>query len=263
MSVPKTIGFIGDLHCGSHHGLWPIDDLPGGKEGKKYKGVRYLNRCYNDLVESWPKLDLLILMGDLVDGKQKKSSGCGIFTSDMSAQAEGAIEILKPLVAKATKTIRVYGTPYHEEFDNCLGVLDAKLGVRRMEQVMNLQLGEHVLNIAHHPASGAILYAGTAVDKEAVWSTVAAAEKKVPHARWIVRAHKHEWIMQETRFKTICITPCFELPTAHAIKQNYWRFQPTIGGLLMHADESHDSGYRFTASLYDIPMPDVISPDRL
>lgn len=261
--TPKTIGFIGDLHCGSHWGLWPTDDLPGGKKGNQYKGVRYLNNCYHTMIEEWPQLDLLVLMGDLIDGKQRKSSGTGVFSTNLHTQTEGAIKILEPLVAKSTKVIRVHGTPYHEDFDNCLAELDARLGVKLADQVINLKLGQNILNVAHHPIGGPTLYAGTSTDKENLWSTIAAAERKVANARWIVRAHKHDWIMQETRFKTVCIMPCFELPTPHAVKQNYWKFQPTIGGVLMTADETHDSGYRFTASLYDVPLPEVINPSSL
>ena len=260
--TPQRIGFIGDLHCGSHYGLWPEDDIPGSKS-KKFKGVRYLANCYKDMLEKWPDLDILVLMGDLVDGKQRKSSSCGIFTANMDEQVEGAIDVLRPLCNKAKKIIRVTGTPYHEEFDNCLKALDKEFGIKKSAQVINLDLNGNILNVAHHPASGSTLYYGTAVDKESLWSTVATAERNVPNARWIVRAHKHNWIFQETRFKTTCITPCFELPTPHAIKTNYWRFQPSIGGLLMQADKTHDSGYRFTASLYDVPMPDVISVSDL
>lgn len=253
--APKNIGFIGDTHCGSHWGLWPKDDLPGNR--KKYKGVRYLNECFDDLVGKWPELDLLILMGDLVDGKQRKSSGTGLFTTKMSEQVEGAIEVFKPLIKKCKKVIRVTGTPYHEEFDGCLKDFDKEFNIKTAEQVLDLNLNGNILNVAHHPASGSTLYYGTAVDKESLWSTVSCAEKNTPQARWIVRAHKHNWIFQETRFKTVCITPCFELPTPHAIKQNYWRFQPTLGGVLMHQDSTHDSGYRFTGTFYDVPLPQV------
>jgi hypothetical protein len=263
----KSIGFIGDLHCGSHYGLWPVEDLPGGKRGTKYKGIRYLNTCFADMVDKWPDLDLLILMGDLIDGKQRKSSGCGIFTSNLNEQVNGAIETLRPLTAKAKKIIRVHGTPYHEEFDDCLSSLDKSLGVSRAEQIMNVNVGGHILNVAHHPIGGSTLYMGTAVDKETIWSNVAFAEKTVPHARWIVRAHKHCWIHQETRHKDVCILPCFELPTPHAVKVNYWKFQPVIGGALLLRDDSpvmqHDTGYRMLATTYDVPLPSIYNYDQL
>ena len=261
--LPRTIAFIGDLHCGSHCGLWPTEDLPGGIKGTKYKGVRYLNKCYQHMIQNWPEIDLLVLMGDLIDGKQRKSSGVGIFTSSLNEQVSASIEILKPLKKKSKKIVRVFGTPYHEDHDNCLDSLDKALDVKKVDQVLNIEIDKKILNVAHHPSGGSALYAGTSVDKESLWSTIAAAEKNVPNARWIVRAHKHMWIMQETRFKMVCIVPCFELPTFHAIKVNYWRFQPSIGGMLMTADKSHDSGYRFTASTYDVPIPEIYNVEHI
>jgi hypothetical protein len=256
-TTPKTIGFIGDTHCGSHYGLWPTEDLPGGAAGSKYKGIRYLNRCFQNLVDEWPELDLLVLMGDLVDGKQRKSSGTGVFSTKMSDQVAGAIVVLEPLAKKAKTIVRVHGTPYHEEFDGCLADLDRALGVKHTDQVININLDGKILNMAHHPIGGSLLYSGTGVDRENVWSTVAAAQKKVPNQRWIFRAHKHEYCHLENKQKNVVQLPCWELPTPHAVKQNYWRFQPDIGGVLMHADPTHDSGYRITPTLYDLPSLDV------
>ena len=252
---PATIGFVGDIHCGSHVGLWPVRDLPEDKT--KYLGCRYLMQCWQHLVERWPKLDILILMGDLIDGKQRKSDGVGVFDTDLAAQADGAVEVLRPLAEKAGKIIRVWGTPYHESHDGILKIVDCKLGVAKTAQVIDLDLNGKTLNVAHHPASGAAIYAGTVADREVLWAKIAASDKKVPNPRWIVRAHKHNYILQDTEHATIVQMPCWQLPTAHAIKQNYWRFQPTLGGLLMLADGMEDSGYRFVCTKYDLPMPEV------
>jgi hypothetical protein len=257
----RNIGFVGDIHCGSHWGLWPVESLPENKN--RFKGVRYLNECFTHLVNNWPELDLLVLTGDLIDGKQRKSTGCGIFTSKLCEQVEGAIEILRPLIKKSKRVVRVYGTPYHEDFDDILSALDKEFDIKTKDQVLNIKLNDGILNVAHHPASGSALYHGTAVDKESLWSTVAAAERNVPNARWIVRAHKHNYMVQETRFKSVCICPCFELPTPHAVKVNYWRFQPSIGGVLMSKDNQHPFGYRFIPQLYDVPQPRVLSVDSL
>jgi hypothetical protein len=257
--TPKAIGFLGDIHCGSHHGLWPLDDLPGGKRGSKYKGVRYLNSCYANMIDQWPDLDILILMGDLIDGKQRKSNSTGLFTAQLGDQVKGAIEVLTPLSKKAKKIIRVKGTPYHEEFEGALNDLDSQLGINLTDHVLNLNINDHILNVAHHPVGGSSLYLGTSVDKENIWSSVAAIEKSVPNIRWIFRGHKHTFIHQETVFKQVCLVPCFELPTPYAIKNNYWRFQPIIGGVLLMRDDSeilpHPTGYRVVPTTFELPDP--------
>lgn len=263
MSPPQAIGFVGDIHCGSHAGLWPVDELPADTSLRP--GCRYLMQCWEHLIETWPKLDLLVLMGDLIDGKQQKSSGVGLFTTDLAEQSAAAAKVLKRLVdkTKPTKIFRVWGTPYHESHDNVLAIVDGVLNVNRVEQVIDLKLGKHILNIAHHPASGAAIYQGTVVDREGLWSMIAAREGKLPDCRWIVRAHKHNWFHIETRHKDVMILPCWQLPTAHAIKQNYWRFQPDIGSVLMLADTLNDSGYRFVPTLYDAPTKSIAEWDQL
>ncbi len=239
-------------------GLWPISDLPANET--KFLGVRYLMDCWGTLLKTWPKkIDLLVLMGDLIDGKQPKSSGTGIFTTDLGEQAAMATEVLRPLRERATTCIRVWGTPYHEGYDSSLHALDVDLNVTRTDQVIDLQLGDGVLNIAHHPAGGSALYMGTVADREALWSQIATHSGKVPDARWIVRAHKHSYAKWETQERTMVQTPCWQLATAHAKKINYHRFQPSLGGILMLEDREEPGGYRFRPTLFDTPGLEVLT----
>lgn len=221
-------------------------------------------RCWDHFVKNCPKLDLLVLMGDLIDGKNYKSSGVGAFSTDLGEQADMAARVLEPLAAKAKKTIRLWGTPYHESFDNVLAIVDKALGVSTVQQVIDVDMGRgNVLNIAHHPAGGAALYQGTVADREALWSAIAAQDNKVPKARWLVRAHKHNFFHIETANRDMLITPCWQLATAYAVKQNYFRFQPDIGAVLMVKDSQADSGYRFLPRLYPNPIPEVVGYSQL
>lgn len=255
---PRTIGFLGDLHVGSYQGLYPIEQLPADK--KTHLGPRYLMQCWYHLIDHWPQLDILFLMGDLIDGKQPKSRGVGIFTGDLGEQTDRCIEVLEPAIRqlRPKKIMRVWGTPYHEEFDNNLAALDKHFGVEVTRQVIDYSLGEHNLNVAHHPASGAAIYQGTVADREVLWSKVATIDKKTPPCRWIVRAHKHNYYHWSDDFRTMVGMPCWQLPTGHAVKTNYWRFQPSIGGVLMVADKADDSGYRFLRTKYDLPPFQVL-----
>ena len=249
------IGFVGDIHAGSHVGLWPVVDIPG--EDDEFIGCRYLMECWRHLIASWPELDLLVLMGDLIDGKQQKSSGCGVFDGDLGTQAEKAAEVLKPLAQKAKKIMRVWGTPYHESHDKILKIVDLTLGVALTKQVIDLEIDGQVLNVAHHPMGGGTLYRGTSLDREALWSQLAAHARSVPDARWIVRAHRHYYALQDGRQRTILAMPCWQLATAHAVKSSYWRFQPDLGAVLMVDDKSHYSGYRFIDYAYPNPTVEV------
>jgi hypothetical protein len=256
--TPQIIGFVGDTHVGSHWGLYPESKLPG--HPGSWLGVRYLNQCFSHMVNAFPDLDLLVLQGDLIDGHQSKSESTGVFSSKLGDQVEAAIEVLEPLAKKAKTIIRVDGTPYHEGFNNALLALDYALGVKKTEQVFDIELlPGSILNCAHHPTGGSALYYGTKVDRDSLLAKVAASDCKVPLPRWIVRSHLHTMILQVTEHVTTVQLPCFQLITAYAKKSNYWRWQPTIGGMIMRADQEDPSGYKFIPHLYAVPLPRVLS----
>jgi len=217
--------------------------------------VRYLNACYAHLLATLPKkIDLLVLTGDLIDGTQRKSEGCGLFSARLGDQVDGAVDVLAPLVARAAVTVRLEGTMYHEGFQGAMQALDATLGVDHVDQVVDLELDGVALNAAHHPSGGGTLYAGTGTDREALWSQIATASGKVPDAYWIVRAHRHHYLHQQTQHRGVVALPCFELATPHAKKQNYFRFQPSLGAVLMERNEDALGLYDVRPRLYDLPV---------
>lgn len=255
----KRIAFVGDTHCGGVCGLWPRSWLPGDAP---YTGPRYLADCFDHLVSTWPDVDVLFLMGDLIEGKNRKSASVGLHTAQIGRQVDGAIEVLRPLCAKADRVFRVWGTPYHEDFEDGLGKLDLALKVEKSQQVINLRLptrdgGKNILNVAHHPPGGGAIYHGTKLDRQILWNIIASTQRKISAARWIVRAHVHACASM-SRFGVTAITsPCWKLADPHAIKGNYEQWQPDLGGLLMVEDDLDPSGWRFIESPYDPPTEEV------
>ena len=76
----KRILFVGDLHCGHEVGLWPDKELPmpDGRELPLNDGQKHLLACWQHLcgvAKEEIKPDILVVMGDLVDGEQRKSFG--------------------------------------------------------------------------------------------------------------------------------------------------------------------------------------------
>lgn len=263
---PRTILFVGDLHCGGVYGLWPAKWIANGM--RDITGASYLADCWSHhgrlIDELYPDgIDILVLTGDLIEGKNRKGQGAGLFTANIGEQTKGAIELLRKLAARSRCVIRVDGTGYHEEFDDALFYLDSELGVQAKQQVFDIQLPGGVLNVAHHPAGGSAIYQGTKLSKEAVLAAFASMQRQVPTARWIVRAHLHNYALQETQSTTVCLLPCWKLADFYAKKVNYWGFQPTIGSVVMEADSTHPGGYRFRPLLYEPLMPTVTNPTEL
>ncbi len=259
-NTPRTIAFLSDLHAGSWWGLWPNSKLPA----TGFVGVRYLLDCWADLFKSWPRqIDVLILAGDLIEGPQRKSGGIGCFAVSDREQVEGAIELLRPICRRAKRVLRLTGTPYHDGHGDPLLALDYALGVDWSGQILDLDLNGEILNAAHHPMGGGTLYQGTSTDREALWSTISSGTDRTLPSRWIVRAHRHHYIRQETEHKTVVQLPCWQLQTPFAAKANYWRFQPSLGGVLMLADTLEPGGYRFVPRLYQLPRQAPVTMQEL
>lgn len=255
-----TIGFISDIHAGSHCAGWPEGWL--GPE-LPFTATRYVNECLAHAAKNCPNLDLLVLNGDLIDGRQKKSDSTGLHEVSLKRQVEGAVEILRPFVEKSKKVVRTEGTPYHEDFHEALGLLDEKLGVSTVQQVLNIDLGNGILNVAHHPPGGSVLYQGTKLDRMILWNIIQAACKQFPDAKWIVRSHMHEWSEMRRKGRTAIITPPWQLPTPWAKKQNRESFTSDIGFVLMREDPDMADGWKFIEKLYSPPIEAVLTPEAL
>ncbi len=261
MNTPKRILFVGDLHTGGHHSVLPRKRLP---EFPEFPGIRYLNDCWDNAVFNLPEMvDITFFMGDLVEGTNRKAEGTGLFSTKLSDQVESAIELLAPIAARSKTVFRVKGTDYHDSVHNPLLALDIELGVRKARQVFDVDLGSGILNVAHHPSGGGALYLGTKLDKEQRLAGLAALAKKVPHARWIFRAHLHNFAHFITPMREVILTPCWKLPDAYSVKGNYFGWQPDIGMVLMEEDERSLSGFRVVPILYDLPQPRVITQEEL
>lgn len=259
MSRARSSGpvFIGDLHSGSHHAAWPLNRLP---EIPGHLESRYLVECLKHALDAAPRrIGTLVLTGDLIDGRNPKGQGTGLFSPKLSEQVEGSIELLEPWATRADVVIRVGGTDYHDDVQNPLLALDHALGVRKVRQVFNLRMDNgEILNVAHHPSGGGALYMGTKLDKEQRLMRLAADAAKVPFARWIVRGHLHEFNIYRNRRSEIVLLPCWKLADTHAKKGNYFGWQPDIGFVVMDRDAGASSGYVFREFLYDNPKQEVV-----
>lgn len=254
--------FIGDLHVGSHHAIYPPERLP---EFPKYLEPRYLSECMAHLLDSLPKkLGTVILNGDLIDGRNPKGQGTGVFSPKLSDQVEAAIEILQPLCRRASDVIRTSGTDYHDDVHNPLLALDIALKVRKVRQVFNLRLDNgRIVNVAHHPSGGGALYMGTKLDKEQRLMRLAAEANKLPFADWIFRSHLHEFNIFRNRRSEVVLLPCWKFPDAHSQKGNLFGWQPDIGAAMLARDPDSGRGYTVREFLYDAPAGEVTDLEGL
>jgi hypothetical protein len=204
-------------------------------------------------------------MGDLIDGRQGKSEGTGLFTTSLDEQVDGAIELLRPLAQRAKRIFRLDCTPYHGGFHRALSKLDVEFGIESGDsaQVLDINIDGRILNMSHHPGSQSMLYKGTVLEKQFVWSRVAASEGLVNMPTWLIAAHLHFYEQLDDGCMIALQTPPMQLPTPYAIKMQPWRYRSKIGAILMTEDKNHWSGYRFIPQLYDLPRmtPKILCED--
>lgn len=106
---------IGDLHVGSLVGLCFPDETSTQDPGRPTRDALYA-RWQEATSGAWKKPDVLIVNGDTIDGKARKSGGIGTWTVDTMEQADQAAELIKMWQAERIFVVR--GSPYHVEDGN-------------------------------------------------------------------------------------------------------------------------------------------------
>lgn len=228
----------------SQWGLWPPDFVYEDQPYPQNRFNRWLWECWMDMCKNHPKADLLIVNGDVDDGDQPADRGRSVKTTDEDAGKDAAIAVLEPAVSNAREWILIRGTDYHESrFTAIARALHAKRWPNgaRHGQVLSLEAAGVLINTAHHPEGGPVLYKGTTLDKTILWSLIASKLEKVPDARLIIRSHWHFYASMQANGRTAVQAPAWQLITPYAVKRSYFRFQPDIGfvDVLIRTDEPY------------------------
>ena len=186
---------ISDLHCGHLVGLTPEDwdAKPGEGYGSKahsfYRMRRDGYRWYQKKCEEL-KPDWVIVNGDCVDGKGKKSGGTELLTADRNEQCDMAVAVIKETGAK--NVVMSFGTSYHTGVDEDWERQVAKGVDGHIESEGNLKVHGIVFNYRHFAGASSIPYGrGTPLAKEAVWNMLWAMRDEYPRADIILRSHVH------------------------------------------------------------------------
>lgn len=260
----KNIGIVSDLHCGSFAGLTP----PSYWTERTPAMTRWLWDCWTWQHSNWPKLDLLILNGDLIDGTQRRSEATGLLSASLGVQTDIALECLEPLAKKARKIVRTEGTSYHEGFHEHMRRVDERLGIKtpgtQERIVRDIDLGEGViLNVKHQPEGEGALYRGTTMDRELLWATVMEAQKNLPHASYIIRSHLHSHSYLGGFGKEIHFTGAWCLQAPYALMKKRYRWIPDIGSLLMQRDPLGFRGWCVKPTLFELPQLEATKYEEL
>lgn len=203
----RTLVIISDLHCGSIFGLTPR----GWQTDSPYhKSQKEAFDSYTNIVHKWTKPDILIFNGDAIDGKQVKSGGAELLTTDRNVQAEIAEYCIS--MWKAKKIFMSYGTSYHtgesEDFEyNIAKNLGATIEGRLLLNIEGLTID------ARHKVSSSSIYHGKATPllKEVMWTMLKEASQGWPKVDILIRSHVHYHLWIEEPGKVAFTTPALQL----------------------------------------------------
>ena len=195
MIKKKRLVCIADLHCGHEVGLTPPDYQHSLT--RKYADIQ--RECWDWYVKKAKELnpvDILVVNGDMIDGRGERSGGTELITGDRNKQVAMAIECIELWKAKTIALVR--GTPYHtgqyesyednisKHFGNC------KIGNHEWATVTFGKKKITTFDFKHYIGQSQVPYGrGTAVKRDEIWNALWAEAGMQPRAQWIVRSHVH------------------------------------------------------------------------
>lgn len=191
MSRPKAkrVLALSDLHCGHRAGLtppgyWMNDDRWGPLQ-------RWMWGWFEQELAAVGRVDLCLVLGDMIDGKGARSGGTELLTSSLLTQAEIATACLKQVKAGAFHC--VYGTPYHVSVDgdDIEKLIAANIGadIGGHEWV---EIGGVVFDLKHKIGGSQVPHGRfTSLARDVMWNRIWASEEAQPLADVLLRGHVH------------------------------------------------------------------------
>jgi len=194
----KRMVVISDLHCGHLVGLThpDFDGRPNDPTSAHYKLWQTRRKCwrwYKRKIAELQPVDILIVNGDCIDGKGKKSGGTELLQPDRGEQVDMAAAAIEMVDAKTV--VMTYGTPYHTGVDE-----DWENQVAKHKSVDAYKIGGHdqfdvngvVVDYRHFIGGSSIPHGRfTAIARERLWNMLWAEYDEYPKADIIIRSHVH------------------------------------------------------------------------
>ena len=202
----KRVVVISDLHCGHRVGLTPPEY--GDRSTTKWnKAQRELWTEYNRMVKEHGPADVLLVLGDVIDGRGEKSGSTELITTDRKEQGEMAAACIE--MWKAKDIVMVFGTAYHvgnkEDFETPVAELVKANKIGGQEWV---KVDKVTFDLKHFIAGSGIPHGkGTPLAKEWLWNLVWNIRDEQPLVDVFLRGHVHSFDSVSYTHLTLPTTP--------------------------------------------------------
>lgn len=188
----KRVVVISDPHCGNRAGLtppgWQLNpDNPRDAKWYAIQAAEY--DWWRRKVTRLQPVHLLLIIGDLVDGKSKKAGGRDVIRQQRIDQVDMALTCIR--LVKASHIEGVYGTRYHvrDWEDDIYGALgdNAKIGAHGWAEVNGV-----VFDFKHKVGASTIPHGrATSLLRADLQNALWAEAGRQPRADVILRGHVH------------------------------------------------------------------------
>jgi hypothetical protein len=249
-----------DMHVGSSEGLMPPNytDLDGAlriqNPGQAYLWDNYLG-ILDNLAPRAKEVDLIVINGDILDGKQRKSDGIPLTLHRMEDQKRAAVLALEEIKSRfpSAKWHFVEGTPYHELPEEVRAV--AKHFNAEVKQTLPLVVGEARIRFHHEVGfSSGVLKSGN-LEREIINNLLSVAMHGWSDYHVEVRSHCHYFRYVGMKDHLALVTPCFQLQNAYGRKNSPTKNIPNLGALYLQIDDSRIKGGMCPASFEELLFP--------
>ena len=206
---------ISDTHCGHIAGLTPLKcDYKPDKASKYYQPWLLRRRVWRWFCKEVEDVsaDILVINGDAIDGFASKTGGRELITSDISEQADMAVEIAKTVNAK--QVYMTYGTAYHTGDDlDWEDEIAYKLRAEIKSRLF-LKVDGVTFDVKHHLGSSSVPHGrATAILRDKLWADLMALRGEQPKSDIIIRSHVHYFNAITTPSGLIMTTPALQSPS--------------------------------------------------
>lgn len=184
---------LSDFHSGHVVGLTHPDFNPRYGDIKKDKlgEHRYeLYKWFKKEVDALKPIDIMVLNGDAIDGKGKKSGATELITADRDEQCDMAEAAIVDI--GASENYMSYGTPYHTgKYEDWEKQIADNVGAEIYSHG-HLCVRGLVFDYKHFIGSSNVPHGRhTAIARDRLWNILWAEHGECPKADVIVRSHVH------------------------------------------------------------------------
>ena len=216
------VAIISDTHCGHFLGLTHPNyqySLKNEEMSQVAKIQREAWNWYVDAIKSiGPTVDVLVVNGDLIDGKGERSGSTELITPDRQLQVAMGIKTIEEW--DAGKIFMTRGTPYHTGKDEQFEDVGAQLIGAHIDDTIDFKINGKVFNFRHKVGSTSVPYGkATSVSKEATMNKLTAVHNDTKGADIVVRSHVHYMVSLRESSKIAITTPALQVNSRYGRQQ--------------------------------------------